>query len=76
MSGECGGGGGAEAGRRGLSEVRDLRDLRPVLNDYPVGRRADPKIPGKYLSVSVISIYRDNHQVHVAQVSSCNTQDS
>lgn len=39
--------------RPGLRKVRDpVRDLRPVLNNPPAGKRADPENPGEYLNVS------------------------
>lgn len=38
--------------REGMREVKDTRDLRPVVNTHSNGRRADPLKPGKYLSVS------------------------
>jgi hypothetical protein len=36
----------------GLRDVDDLSDLMPVRNERPVGRRADPMRPGKFISVS------------------------
>lgn len=42
----------------GLRRLRDSRDLRPVINPQPSGRRADATRPGNFLSVSsFISIY-------------------
>lgn len=41
--------------RQGLREVKAWKDLSPVVNGEPNGRRADPDLPGKYLSVSVLS---------------------
>ncbi|KAK4687922.1 dual specificity protein kinase YAK1, partial [Tremellales sp. Uapishka_1] len=35
---------------KGFREVRDWNDLRPVVNNNPNGRRADPNHAGKYLS--------------------------
>ncbi|KAJ9115094.1 hypothetical protein QFC22_005422 [Naganishia vaughanmartiniae] len=37
--------------RPGLRRIRDpARDLRPVLNNPPAGKRADPENPGEYLN--------------------------
>lgn len=38
--------------RQGLRPVRDWNDLKPRLNSHQPGRRADPDVPGAYLSVS------------------------
>lgn len=39
--------------RPGLKRVRDpARDLHPVLNNPPSGKRADPENPGEFLNVS------------------------
>jgi hypothetical protein len=38
--------------KAGFREVRDVKDLKPVVNSHPNGRRADPTVAGKYLSVS------------------------
>jgi hypothetical protein len=39
--------------RQGFREVRDWSDLKPIVNEHPSGRRADPNSPGRYLSVSL-----------------------
>jgi hypothetical protein len=47
---------GSSAGsssKRGFRDVKDWQDLKPVVNNNPNGRRADPDAPGKYLSVSL-----------------------
>lgn len=44
--------GGGRASSSGFRPVKDLKDLRPVVNAQPVGRRADSDAPGKFLSVS------------------------
>jgi hypothetical protein len=41
--------------REGMREVKDTRDLRPVVNAHSNGRRADPLKPGKYLSVRTLT---------------------
>lgn len=38
--------------KQGLRVVHNLSNLKPRVNAMPSGRRADPSIPGKYLSVS------------------------
>lgn len=38
--------------RQGFREIKSWKDLDPMVNHEPNGRRADPDIPGKYLSVS------------------------
>jgi hypothetical protein len=38
--------------RQGLRDVRNVGDLKPVVNTHSNGRRADPTKSGKYLSVS------------------------
>ena len=38
---------------QGLREINDLSELVPIRNEKPVGRRADPMRPGKFISVSI-----------------------
>jgi len=40
--------------RQGLRDVKNVGDLKPVVNTHSNGRRADPTKSGKYLSVSLI----------------------
>jgi hypothetical protein len=45
-------------GRPGLRRVRDpARDLHPVLNNPPAGKRADPENSGEFLNVSLSSMF-------------------
>lgn len=39
--------------RQGFRPVRDFNDLKPHLNTHTQGRRADPDVPGAFLSVSL-----------------------
>lgn len=39
--------------RQGFGEVKAWKDLVPVVTNESNGRRADPDLPGKYLSVSI-----------------------
>lgn len=39
---------------QGFREVMDWQDLRPVMNERPAGRRADPNRLGKFISVSSV----------------------
>lgn len=47
---------GPSSSRQGFRPVRDWTDLRPHVNPHPAGRRADPEIPGAYLSVSSLTL--------------------
>lgn len=47
---------------QGLRDVNDLSELTPVRNKRPVGRRADPMRPGKYISVSLPLFFDDLDQ--------------
>jgi hypothetical protein len=42
--------------RQGLTEVKAWKDLVPMVTNESNGRRADPDLPGKYLSVSLPGI--------------------
>ncbi|KAL7418440.1 dual specificity protein kinase yak1 [Cryptotrichosporon argae] len=39
-----------DVSRQGFREVRGWADMKPVVNPHPAGRRADPNVPGAYLS--------------------------
>lgn len=43
--------GSRKASRSGFRSVKDLKDLKPVVNAQPIGRRADSDASGKFLSV-------------------------
>lgn len=47
---------GASPSRQGLRAVKDVGDLKPVVNAHSNGRRADPLKSGKYLSVSLVLV--------------------
>lgn len=38
--------------RQGFRDVQNASDLKPIVNTRSNGRRADPRMPGKYLGVS------------------------
>ena len=46
---------GRGVSKQGFREVNAWKDLVAVVNNEPNGRRADPNLPGKYLSVSYLT---------------------
>ncbi|WRT70311.1 uncharacterized protein IL334_007309 [Kwoniella shivajii] len=50
MPSRDGSGSGEAVSRNGLREINGWTDLKPIVASQPNGRRADPDVPGKFLS--------------------------